>query len=126
MAGLEKSKKTSKKQKIDRRSNLEQEKIKNLIHRSEVCKMENQKGKNPKERPTLEKGAFDGRRIDLSYPIIFPSNRTIEGLPIATYKKAPATRIGASGISICIAFRYPRKGTRSKMPNPLTMNVRAK
>ena len=84
MAGLEKSKKTSKKQKIDRRSNLEQEKIKNLIHRSEVCKMENQKEKNPKERPTLEKGAFDGRRIDLSYPIIFPSNRTIEGLPIAT------------------------------------------
>lgn len=96
--------------------------------------MENQKGKNPKERPTLEKGVPEGRRrnfshsmiyqgkspkdrpslekevpegrrIDFSHPIIFFNNRTIEGLPIATYKKAPATRIGASGISICITFR---------------------
>lgn len=134
MAGLEKSKKASKKQKIDRRSNLEQGKIKNLIHRSEVCKIENKKGKkirrsaplergasegrrrdfshpmfyqekSPKDRTPLEKGVPEGRRIDFSHPIIFPISNTIEGFPIATYKKAPATRIGASGISICIAFR---------------------
>ena len=90
MAALEKSKKTSKKKKIDRRSNLEQGKTK--------------KGKIRRSAP-LKKGMPEGRRIDLSHPIIFPSNRTIEGLPMSTYKKAPATRIGASGISICIAFR---------------------
>ena len=184
MPMIEKSKKTSKKQKIDRRSNLEQ-KYKNLIYRSEVCKIEDTKDKgkslkdrplgeggaqrtgdrflsshhfprkSPKDRllgegdarrtesrfllphhlpkekserpsPPLDKGVPEGRRIDFSHPIIFPSKRTIDGFPISTYKKAPATRIGASGISICIAFWYPRNGTRSKMPNPLTMNVRAK
>lgn len=58
MAALEKSKKTSKKQKIDRRSNLEQGKIKNLIHKSEVCKMENKKRKkDSKKRPLGEGGA---------------------------------------------------------------------
>lgn len=82
--------------------------------------------KSPKDRPPLEKGVPEGRRIDFSHPIIFPSKRTIDGFPISTYKKAPVTRIGASGISICIAFWYPRNGTRSKIPNPLTMNVRAK
>ena len=56
MAALEKSKKTSKKQKIDRRSNLEQGKIKNLIHRSEVCKMENKKEKKIRRSAPLEKG----------------------------------------------------------------------
>ena len=61
--------------------------------------------KSPKDRTPLEKGVPEGRRIDLSHPIIFPISNTIEGLPITTYKKAPATRIGASGISICIAFR---------------------
>lgn len=103
MAALEKSKKTSKKQKIDRRSNLEQGKTKNLIHRSEVCKIEKRK-KSEGPYP-LGEGGPEERRIDSSHPIIFPSNNTIEGLPISTNKNAPATRIGASGISICIAFR---------------------
>ena len=62
-------------------------------------------GKSPKGRPLLEKGVPGGRRIDFSHPIIFPISNTIEGLPMSTNKKAPATRIGASGISICIAFR---------------------
>lgn len=105
MTALEKGKKTSKKQKIDRKSNLEQEKIKNLIHRSEVCKMENKKRKKVRRSVPPWRRGDEERRIDSSHPIIFPSNRTIDGLPINTNKKAPATRIGASGISICIAFR---------------------
>lgn len=62
-------------------------------------------GENPKDRTLLEKGVPEGRRIDFSHPIIVPISNTIDGLPISTNKKAPATRIGASGISICIAFR---------------------
>ena len=61
MAALEKSKKTSKKQKIDRKSNLEQEKTKNLIHRSEVCKMKNKKrGKVRRTVPPWRRGCPKG------------------------------------------------------------------
>lgn len=67
MATLEKSKKASKKQKIDRKSNLEQEKIKNLIHRSEVCKMENKKGKKSEgPSPLGERGARRAEDSSLS------------------------------------------------------------
>lgn len=106
MAALEKSKKTSKKQKIDRKSNLEQRKNKKTSSIGvRFVKWKTKKEKKSEGPSLLEAGAFEGRRIALSHPIIFPSNRTIEGLPMSTYKKAPATRIGVSGISICIAFR---------------------
>lgn len=105
MAALEKSKKTSKKQKIDHRSNLEQGKIKKTSSIGvRFVKSKTKKGKVRRSAP-LEKGASEGQRIDFSHPIIFPISNTIEGFPINTNKKAPATRIGASGISICIAFR---------------------
>lgn len=64
MAALEKSKKTSKKQKIDRRSNLEQGKIKNLIHRNEVCKIE----KRIKKSEGMSLLGEGGRKAENRFP----------------------------------------------------------
>lgn len=43
--------------------------------------MENQKGKNPKERPTLEKGVPEGRRRNFFHSMIYQGKSPKERPP---------------------------------------------